>query len=267
MNAEERETWEQVVAIVQLFEAHGRQDSLRITPGRADAILAADATLRAAEQWAADLDRTLTEMCARVEDAEARAETIEDDTRHARQAWHTVTQLAAERIDQQRRCLIEIEARAEAAEAALAEAHIGREAWVEMHERLGAADAELAEAQESWQRLYEMLDKGASVYDDPVRELMHRMNEILSDAPSAAAQELSALREVAEAVSDDGDLSAADLRSWADSLERCLGYKRGGHICAWLRNVANALAALDAARGGGEREPDDGCGMGGAVSE
>lgn len=59
----------------------------------------------------------------------------------------------------------------------------------------------------------------------------------------AAERELTELRAVAEAVSDDGDLSAADLRAWADSLERGLGYKRGGHICAWLRTMADALAA------------------------
>jgi len=60
---------------------------------------------------------------------------------------------------------------------------------------------------------------------------------------------LSALRAVAEAVSQ---VSIKRLRTWAEEEEKARGYI--SVFSAWLYRVIDALAALDAARSGGEEE-------------
>ena len=68
---------------------------------------------------------------------------------------------------------------------------------------------------------------------------------------AAAEAQNAFLRRVAETVSRDGNLVAKHLRTWADSYERELGYE-GSNLCVWLRSVADALVAWDAARGQNE---------------
>lgn len=73
------------------------------------------------------------------------------------------------------------------------------------------------------------------------------------DRAEAAEAALEPLRRMAQAVSRNGGLVPVHLRTWADTYERELGYE-GANLCVWLRSVAAALAALDAARGKGGNE-------------
>jgi len=214
MNAEERQTWDEVMAIVQLFEAHGRQDNLRITPGRGDAILAVDAALRAAEARIANLEAAL--------------------------ATHDRARLEAMR-------------RAEAAEQRAADAEVDAENAEDARSALARALTAAEDCSAAWKRAAKKWYEMAAIR----YELYLRGMDYKADAEARAEAAEAALAEM------EKRWQGMARRAYSRTAMEYARMNNEPIRADWLEGI---VAALDAARGGGEQELDDGCGMGGAVS-
>jgi len=175
MNAEERATWKEIVESAQLYLAHGRRDSLRMTYERIGAILAADdglAALAAAEQRAADAEALALAATERAELLADMLDRSEGTVRRCQAVAQSQAELAAR-----------MKARAEAAEAAL-------EAVIAAARALVRRLANINLRQSNAKALGAALQYGPEV---------SALQDAIENAPMNAAQELSALRAVAEA--------------------------------------------------------------------